>query len=336
MLTIPRGLLRRYLSSVTPTAIKADVSLIARLRKETNLSVSRCKDALLANNNDHTRALAWLAEKEQELAQQKATKVQGRSAVEGLVSVGMVNSSCSVLVEVNSETDFAARNEHFVKLMRSVRDSVVHLASTQNQLLSNNNNYNNNGAAVVHHLQGDEINSLKVGGSGMTIGEQVIQTIGLLGEKIAVRRGAIVSMPRGVTGVACLGGSSGDLGRIGAVVAFRSSPSVISHAALAPFLTQMAQHIAGMKPLGLDISDDAIKGMAETEARESALLTQPFLFQQDLTVRQVLQQTQKTVGAQADSDLAIASFLRYECGEGLARAENNFAADVMSQVQKSM
>jgi len=110
--------------SYSTPAVKADVTLIARLRKEKGLSVSRCKEALLVNGNDYDKALLWLNETEMDLAQQKATNVQGRAAVNGLIASSLVSPSCGVLLEINAETDFAARNENFIKLVRQVRAAV--------------------------------------------------------------------------------------------------------------------------------------------------------------------------------------------------------------------
>ena len=198
-------------------------SLVKDLREKTGAGMMDCKNALTEVAGDIEAAVDWLRKK----GLSKAAKKSGRVAAEGLVAVA-VRGDDGVVIEVNSETDFVARNEDFQKLVRSI----VNVAAEK-------------GVADVEALKGESYPG------GGTVGEAIANAIATIGENMTLRRAAKLSVSSGVIGQYVHAPISEGLGKIGVIVALESKGD---QAALAPLARQIAMHVAAASPLALDSS----------------------------------------------------------------------------------
>ena len=198
-------------------------SLVKNLREKTGAGMMDCKNALTEVAGDIEAAVDWLRKK----GLSKAAKKSGRVAAEGLVAVA-VRGNDGVLVEVNSETDFVARNEDFQKLVRSIVK-----------------------VAVEKDLV--DIEALKAGShpGGGTVGEAISNAIATIGENMTLRRAARLSVSSGVIGQYVHAPIAEGLGKIGVIVALESTGD---KAALSQLARQIAMHVAAAQPLALESS----------------------------------------------------------------------------------
>lgn len=120
--------IRRYFYTTSKT-LAAEKSLLAALRKKTGYTFSNCKKALEMHNNDMNQAETWLREQAQSLGWSKATKLEGRQTSQGLVGVA-INENNGILVEVNCETDFVARNKEFQSMVEEAANTCLNYVST--------------------------------------------------------------------------------------------------------------------------------------------------------------------------------------------------------------
>ncbi|XP_075966668.1 elongation factor Ts, mitochondrial [Anarhichas minor] len=270
--------------------LAAEKALLMKLRKNTGYTFINCKKALEKFDNDISQAETWLNEQAQKEGWSKANKLQGRKAKEGLVGL-FIQDTAAVMVEVNCETDFVARNEKFQQLVKDVAFATLahHRKKTQSKT-----------GYVKSVLAGDELNKLGVD-EGASLSDRVAVTIGRLGENMSVRRAVTVEVPaewhigsyvhggvRGQTEVA--------MGRYGALVVFQAGEKgewdVLGR--------KLGQHIVGEAPVSLGDMDDLPCGESETR-----LLPQTFLGDPSRTVAQFLR------GQQA----RVLDFVRFQCGE---------------------
>ncbi|MEA2833984.1 MAG: elongation factor Ts [Methylobacteriaceae bacterium] len=196
-------------------------SLVKDLREKTGAGMMDCKNALTEVAGDIEAAVDWLRKK----GLSKAAKKSGRVAAEGLVAVA-VRGNDGVLIEVNSETDFVARNEDFQKLVRSIVNVAVE-----------------NGVSDVESLK----NAAYPGGG--TVGEAISHAIATIGENMTLRRAAKLSVSSGVIGQYVHAPVSDGLGKIGVIVALESTGDQV---ALSQLARQIAMHVAAAQPLALD------------------------------------------------------------------------------------
>jgi elongation factor Ts len=198
-------------------------SLVKDLREKTGAGMMDCKNALTEVAGDIEAAVDWLRKKDLS----KAAKKSGRVAAEGLVAVA-VRGNDGVVIEVNSETDFVARNEDFQKLVRSI----VNVAAEKS-------------VADVEALKRESYPG------GGTVGEAIANAIATIGENMTLRRAAKLSVCSGVIGQYVHAPISEGLGKIGVIVGLESKGD---QAALAPLARQIAMHVAAASPLALDAS----------------------------------------------------------------------------------
>ena len=294
-------------------------ALVKDLRERTGAGMMDCKKALTENGADIEAALDWLRKKGLAAAQKKA----GRTAAEGLVGMALDNGR-GALVELNSETDFVARNEGF-------QDAVAKLAAL--------------GLTVdggLDILKGSEI-------EGQTADEYVTGLIATIGENMNLRRYATLKVREGVVAGYVHSAAAPGLGKIGVLVGLESSGDKEKLAALGK---QIAMHVTSANPRWVardDVDgaavererailadqarasgrpDHVIEKMVEGRMRkyfeEVVLAEQAFIMDTDKSVGRVLEEAASDVGA----PVSCTGFVRFALGEGVEREEKDFAAEV--------
>ncbi|XP_018528999.1 elongation factor Ts, mitochondrial [Lates calcarifer] len=270
--------------------LAADKALLMKLRKSTGYTFINCKKALEKFENDIAQAETWLHEQAQKEGWSKANKLEGRKAKEGLIGL-FVGDKAAVMVEVNCETDFVARNEKFQQLVKDV--AFATLTHHQNKAQSQ-------AGYVKSVLAGEELSKLSVD-EGASLADKVALTIGRLGENMSVKRAVTVGVPaEWHIGSYVHGGVSSQtevaMGRYGALVVFQGG----KEEERATLGRKLGQHVVGEAPLSLGNMDDLPCGESETR-----LLPQTFLGDPSRTVAQFLR------GQQA----RVLDFVRFQCGE---------------------
>ena len=286
-------------------------ALVKDLREKTGAGMMDCKNALSATAGDIEAAIDWLRKK----GLATAAKKSGRIAAEGLVGVA-VQAGLGVVVELNSETDFVARNDDFQALLRGVL------------------------AVALDHAP--DVTVEKIAGGhypgGGTVNDAIANAIATIGENMTLRRAAGLHVHEGAIGHYVHGQIGDGLGRIGVLVALESKGD---HAALAALGRQIAMHIAAASPTGLDASslDPATverekKVLAEKNAgkpenvlarivesglktyyKEVCLVDQAFVIDPSKSVAQAVKEAEKTVGA----PISLKGFVRYQLGDGIEK-----------------
>ncbi len=302
---------------------------VKELRELTGAGMMDCKAALTETNGNMDEAVDWLRKK----GISKADKKAGRTAAEGLIGVD-AGLREAVVVEVNSETDFVARNEAFQEIVRNV--AKVALA------------HGGDHAKTVRR----EISAFRQVGrrhhQGRRRHDRREHELPPLGQAVGVEQGAVATYVHNAV--------ADNLGKLGVLVAIET----IGRRAQAPsaFARQVAMHVAATNPLSLDIdeldpaaverekaifSDQArqsgkpeniIEKMVEGRLRkfyeEVVLLKQAFVLNPDVTVEKALKDAEKEIGAPAK----ITGYLRFALGEGIEKEVTDFAAEVAATVKK--
>jgi len=296
-------------------------ALVKELRERTGAGMMDCKKALAENDGDVEASIDWLRTKGLAAAAKKA----GRVAAEGLVGV-TTDGTRGAVVEVNSETDFVAKNEQFQDFVRDVTE--VALAGSLNDIDAL-------GAAAYP--------------SGGTVAEKLTNNIATIGENQSLRRSEVVTVESGVVTGYVHNAVAPGLGKIGVLVALESSAGAD---VLEPLGKQLAMHVAAANPLALngdDLDADLVareRAIAEEKAsqsgkpadivskmvdgaiakfrKENALLSQPFVIDGKTPVAEVVAAAGKDVGA----TITLKGFVRFQLGEGIEKEESDFAAEV--------
>ena len=297
--------------------------LVKELRDKTGAGMMDCKTALGETNGDLEGAVDWLRKK----GLSKAAKKAGRVAAEGLIGVA-VKGTKGVIVEVNSETDFVARNEQFQGLVRMIA-----------------------GIALDTGPDVEKIKAAKVG--SVTANDAINSAIATIGENMTLRRAAEVAVSQGAVGNYVHNAVSDGLGKIGVIVGLESPGQADELVALG---RNVAMHIAAsnpqaVDPAGLDpqvvarekdILADKFRQQGKAEAmiakivesglktfyKEVCLLEQPYIHAPDKTVAQALKEAEAKVGG----PIKVTAFVRYALGEGIDRPEGDFGAEVAALV----
>ena len=301
-------------------------AMVKELRETTGVGMMDCKQALAENNGDMQAAVDGLRKK----GLSKAAKKAGRVAAEGLIGV-LVQGPKGVVVEVNSETDFVARNDLFQGLVKMIAD--VALSA---------------GADV------EKIKAAKAG--AITIADAINDTIAKVGENMTLRRAAALSVGKGVVAYYVHNSVSDGLGKIGVLVALESPGKADE---LMAFGRQVAMHVASANPIAVDAGgvDPAIvkrekdiladkfrqQGKPETMIekivesglktfyKEQTLLDQPFIFDDKKSVSQALKEAEGKIGG----PVKVTGFVRFALGEGIEKQESDFAAEVAAAAGQS-
>jgi len=302
-------------------------SEVKKLRDMTGAGMMDSKAALVATGGNVEEAVDWLRKK----GIAKADKKAGRTAAEGLIALAM-QAHKAVLVEVNSETDFVARNAEFQQIVRHIAAAALQTDGSLDAVL----------AAPCS------------GGSGKTVALALQDAIGTIGENMSLRRVAMLEADKGVIAAYIHNAVADGLGKIGVLVAVETAGD--KEAAKA-FGRQVAMHIAATNPLALtaDEVDSAavereraifaeqarqsgkpeaiIEKMVEGRLRkfyeEVVLLSQGFVVNPDITVAAAAKEAEKAVGA----PVKIAAYIRFALGEGIEKDVTDFAAEVAAAVK---
>jgi elongation factor Ts len=294
-------------------------ALVKDLREKTGAGMMDCKAALTETKGDIEAAVDWLRKK----GLAKAAKKAGRVAAEGLIGLSVAGQK-GALVEVNAETDFVARNDHFQALVRQI--------------------------AEVALAAGGDVEKIKQAKAGsMTVDEAVAHAIATIGENMSLRRAATLSVGQGTIGTYMHNSIADGLGKIGVLVALESAGNAQELATLG---RQLAMHVAAANPLAVDpsglsadvvarekavLADKAkasgkpanvvekiVESGLKTYFKEVCLLEQPFIHEPDKSVAQAVKAAEAKVG----SAVKISAFVRYALGEGIEKQESDFAAEV--------
>ena len=286
-------------------------TLVKDLREKTGAGMMDCKTALGATEGDIEAAIDWLRKK----GLAKAAKKSGRVAADGLVGVS-IEANFGVVVEVNSETDFVARNDDFQALVRGVLAVAL-----------------DKGAAV----DAEAVKASHYPGGG-TVAEAVANAIATIGENITLRRAQGLHVAHGAIGHYVHGQIVDGLGRIGVIVALESTGS---HDALIALGRQVAMHVAAASPIALNaeavdptvvarekavladknagkpphVLEKIVESGLKTYYKEVCLVDQPFVHDPSKSVAQAIKEAEKTVGA----PIALKGFVRYALGEGIEK-----------------
>jgi elongation factor Ts len=294
-------------------------AMVKELRDTTGAGMMDCKQALSETNGEMESAIDWLRKK----GLSKAAKKAGRIAAEGLIGAVLAGTR-GAMVEVNSETDFVARNDQFQGLVKMVAQVALDAGSDV-----------------------EKIKASKVG--SVTVETAIADAIATIGENMSLRRAATLSVGAGVVASYLHSAVTDGLGKIGVMVALESSGKADELAALG---RQVAMHIASTNPLAIDpagvdpavvkrekdILADKFRQQGKPEAmiekitesglktfyKEQTLLEQAFIFNDKTSVGQALKEAEGTVGG----PVKITGFVRYALGEGIEKQESDFAAEV--------
>jgi elongation factor Ts len=300
--------------------------MVKDLREMTGAGMMDCKAALGESSGDVEAAVDWLRKK----GLSKAAKKAGRIAAEGLIGVAL-KAGKGVVVEVNSETDFVARNDLFQGLVKMIANVALDV-----------------GADV------EKVKAAKAG-SG-TIADAISETIAKVGENMTLRRAAGLSVGKGVVASYVHNSVSEGLGRIGVIVALESTGKIDELGTLGRMI---AMHVAATSPqaidsLGLDpaavqrekdvlaekfkaqgkpanVIDKIVESGLKTFYKEVCLLDQAYIHDPNKSVAQALKEAEGKVGA----PIKITGFVRYALGEGIERQETDFAAEVAAAAGQS-
>jgi len=303
------------MAEITAAAVK-------ELREKSGAGMMDCKKALTETNGDLEAASDWLRSK----GLAAAAKKSSRTAAEGLVGVAVAGTK-GVAVEVNSQTDFVAKNEIFQGFVRDV--------------------------TAVALEKGDDIDTLKaaplpVGG---TVEEVLTNNISTIGENQVLRRAKKVEVTKGAVIPYVHNAAAPGLGKIGVLVALESDAGVD---VLEPLGKQLAMHIAAAFPLALsvegldpdvvereaailreknaekivgksaEVAEKILNGPIEKFKKENALLTQAFVMDGKTPVQDVIAKAGKDAGA----TIVLKDYVRFQLGEGIEKEESDFAAEV--------
>ena len=294
-------------------------SMVKDLRDKTGAGMMDCKNALNETGGDMEAAIDWLRKK----GISKAAKKAGRAAAEGLVGVA-VDANTGVLLEVNAETDFVARNEEFKSFVKD--------------------------ASKLALKEGGDLEKLLAAPMGSSSVQQVLtEMVAKIGENMSVRRAAALSVNPGVVAAYVHNPASPELGKIGVLVGLKSTADKDKLAALAK---QLAMHVAAAAPLALtqahmskDVVDreyaiqkdlalqsgkpeTVVEKMMEGRMRkyyeETVLLQQTFVIDGETQIAKLIEKASKDLGAPVE----IEGFVRFQVGEGIEKAQGDFADEV--------
>ena len=285
--------------------------LVKDLREKTGAGMMDCKNALSETDGDIEAAVDWLRKK----GLAKAAKKSGRVAAEGLVGAA-IEGNVGVLVEVNSETDFVARNDDFQALVRGVLAVALDLAPDVDAA-----------KVLAAHYPG-----------GGAVSEAIANAIATIGENMTLRRAQGLKVTEGAIGQYVHGAVADGLGRIGVIVALNSAGD---RAKLTALGRQIAMHVAAASPIALDaagldpatiareravlteknagkpanVIEKIVESGLKTFYKEVCLLDQAYVHDPAKTVAQAIKEAEKTVGA----PIAVTGFVRYALGEGIEK-----------------
>jgi elongation factor Ts len=294
-------------------------NMVKELRDKTGAGMMDCKAALAESDGNLENAVDWLRKK----GLAKAAKKAGRIAADGLIGVAL-KADKGIVVEVNSETDFVARNDLFQGLVKMIADVALDVGTDVDKIL----------AARV--------------GDG-NIADAIAETIAKIGENMTLRRAAGLSVGKGAIASYVHNSVTDGLGKIGVIVALESAGKGDE---LKAFGRMVAMHVASANPLAIDVSgldaatierernvlaekfkaqgkpanviEKIVESGLKTFYKEVCLLEQAFIFDDKKSVAQALKEAEAKAGA----PIKIVGFVRYALGEGIDRPSGDFGGEV--------
>lgn len=300
--------------------------MVKELRDKTGAGMMDCKAALGETKGEMEAAVDWLRKK----GLAKAAKKAGRVAAEGLIGVALGEGK-GLVVEVNSETDFVARNEQFQSLVKTIAQVGLNV-----------------GADV------ETIKAAKIGGA--TVAETINSAIATIGENMTLRRAAALSAGKGVVASYIHNSVAEGLGKIGVIVALDSTGN---RDELAKLARMIAMHVAASNPQAVDpsgldpaavarekdvLADKArqqgkpenvivkiVESGLKTFYKEVCLLDQPYIHDPSKSVAQAVKEAESKLGGA----VKVGGFVRYALGEGIERQDSDFAAEVAAAAGKA-
>ncbi len=295
-------------------------ALVKELRETSGAGMMDCKKALSENDGDIQAAQDWLRQK----GLAKAAKKASRVAAEGLVAIASGDNSAAV-IEVNSETDFVAKNEQFQSFVKETAGVAVGVANF------------------------DELKAAAFPGSDKNCEDTLTELVGTIGENMNLRRMDKLTVSNGVVASYMHNAAGDGIGKIGVLVAMESEGDQDQLNALGK---QIAMHVAATNPLSLDrdsvdpadierertvlieqakeagkpeeIAIKMVEGRMRKFYEENCLLEQAFVMDPDTTVGKAAEALAKELG----SDIKVTGYVRYELGAGIEKKEEDFAAEV--------
>lgn len=299
-------------------------SMVKELREKTNAGMMDCKKALQETNGDFESAVEWLRVKGLSAAAKKSDRI----AAEGMVFAITADKAAAV-VEVNSETDFVARNEHFISFVQDIGGHVLTSTSIDN---------------LLDHPHTKH--------PGKKVGDVLKEAIAKIGENIVIRRSEKYTTNASGLVHSYIHGE----GKIGVLIEVTAaSPAVAASADAKTFASDVCLHIAAMNPMALssdqipadvvskekeilkaknleqgkkpEMIEKIVEGQIRKFLAENCLLDQSFVKNPDLKISDY----QKEASKKAGGDLKIKRFVRFELGAGIEKKVNDFAAEVAAQ-----
>ncbi|KHD88040.1 MAG: elongation factor Ts [Bdellovibrio sp. ArHS] len=301
-------------------------TLVKELREKTNAGMMDCKKALEATSGDFNAAVEWLRVKGLGAAAKKADRI----AAEGTVFAQVVGNT-GIVVEINSETDFVARNDGFRALVADVAEHLVKTTAT--------------GDVLEHAYSKDPSKKLA---------DLFTEATATIGEKIVLRRSEKYTAAANTLIHTYIHGE----GKIGVLIEVAASkPEAVANPALKTFAQDVSLHIAAMNPMAIssdqipaevvskekeiltaknlesgkkpEMIEKIVEGQIRKFLAENCLMDQAFVKNPDMKVSDLA----KTVGKEIGADVTIKRFVRYELGAGIEKKSNDFAAEVAAQMK---
>ena len=301
------------MAEITAAAVKD-------LRERSGAGMMDCKKALAETAGDMEAAVDWLRTK----GLAAAAKKSSRTAAEGLIGVAVAGPK-GAAIEVNSETDFVAKNEQFQDFVREVTQVALET--------------------------GDDVEAIKAAAmpSGTTVADVLTNNIATIGENQSIRRARVLSVAQGAVVSYVHNAAAPGLGKIGVLIALESDAGAD---VLEPLGKQIAMHVAAAFPLALDetgldqdvlererqiatekaaesgkpaeIIAKMVEGSVKKFAKENALLSQPIVMDGKTPVADVVAKAGKDAG----TTIVLKDYVRFQLGEGIEKEESDFAAEV--------
>src|SRR5215470_10665160 len=304
---------------------KISAQMVKELRERTGAGMLDCKAALEESDGNVESAVDSLRKK----GLAKAAKKAGRVAAEGLIGVSLAPAK-GVLVEVNSETDFVPRNDHFQGLVKMIAHAALKAGPSVDAIL----------AAPA---------------GSVTIGDAITSAVATIGENMNLRRAGVLAAKQGVVASYVHNQVSEGLGKIGVLVALESSGKSDELNALG---RKLAMHVAAANPQALDaggldpavvnrerdvlaekfkaqgkaanVIEKIVESGLKTFYKEVCLVDQPFVHEPNKSVAQAVKEAEGAVGG----PIRIGGYVRFALGEGIEKQESDFAADVAAAAKK--
>jgi elongation factor Ts len=304
--------------------MSVSASLVKDLREKTGAGMMDCKKALEESSGDLEAAVDWLRKK----GLAAAAKKSGRVAAEGLVAVSVKGTEASI-IELNSETDFVARNDQFQQLARTIAETAISqkgdVESTRNAMLA----------------------------SGKSVADEIVSAVATIGENMNFRRSSYVSVSKGHIASYVHSAVQPGLGKIGVLVALETEAT---GAKVEELGKQIAMHVAAAKPEALtrdmvdtskldreravlkeqamasgkpaDIAEKMVEGRIRKYYEEVVLLEQLFVMDGKTKISDVVAEAAKETG----KPITVTDYRLFVLGEGIEKEETDFAAEVKAAV----